>query len=96
MQTARAGMRSAETQIAVSAHNLANLQTENFRPQRAHQTSLASGGSTARVDEPRAAASVSIGREVVDQVQAKTQYTASLRVLEADSDLRGQLLDILA
>lgn len=96
MQTALSGMRSAGTRIAASAHNLANLQTENFQPQRVNQTSRASGGSEARVQESGSAARVSIAQEVVAQIQAKTQYTGSLRVLDVGSEMRGQLLDILA
>ena len=43
-----------------------------------------------------AASGVDLVREVVDQIEASTQYTASLRVLEVGRDLRGSLLDVLA
>lgn len=96
MTTALSGMQSAQTRISTSAHNLANLLTRDFEPLRSDQVTRASGGSEAHVSPSGRAEPVSIAREVVDQIQASTQYTASLRVLEVGADLRGSLLDILA
>lgn len=96
MGIALSGMQSASTRVAVSAHNVANLLTEGFRPQRATQTARASGGSQAMVstaDEPEA---VDLEREIVGQIEAKTQYKASARVLRTESEMRGSLLDIFA
>ncbi|MBK7951070.1 MAG: flagellar basal body rod protein [Deltaproteobacteria bacterium] len=96
MGIALSGMRSASTRIAVSAHNVANLLTDGFRPQRATQSAQASGGSQALVstaDQPEA---VDLDREIVGQIEAKTQFKASLRVLGAEAEMRGSLLDILA
>lgn len=96
MGIALSGMQSAQTRVAVSAHNVANLLTEGFHPQRAAQTSLASGGSRATVSTAPVAEPVDLDREVVDQIVAKTQYAASARVLGVELDLKGSLLDILA
>lgn len=93
---ALSGMRSAQTRVAVSAHNVANLLTEGFRPQRAVQTSLAAGGSQAMVATSPAPEPVSLEREIVDQIVAKTQFKASARVLDVELEMRGSLLDILA
>ena len=87
---------SAETRIGVSAHNVANLLTGDFRPQRATQTSLSSGGSRAHIDQTTKPAPVQLEREVVDQIEARTQYTASARVFQVGAELSGTLLDILA
>ena len=93
---ALSGMRSAQTRVSVSAHNVANLLTQDFRPQRAVQTSLASGGVEAMVATSPTAEPVSLEREIVDQIVAKTQFKASARVLDADFEMRGSLLDMLA
>ncbi len=93
---ALSGMRSAQTRVAVSAHNVANLLTQDFRPQRAVQTSRAGGGAEASVATSPAPESVSLEREIVDQIVAKTQFKASARVLDAELEMRGSLLDILA
>lgn len=93
---ALSGMQSAQTRVAVSAHNVANLLTEDFRPQRVVQTSLASGGSTARVEQSRGRSEVSLASEIVGQIQASAQYSASARVFAVGSEIRGQLLDLFA
>ncbi len=96
MQIARSGLQSAGTRLATSAHNVANLLTRDFEPLRADSVSLAGGGVETRVSGSGAASGVDLVREVVDQIEASTQYTASLRVLEVGRDLRGSLLDVLA
>ncbi|HEB90369.1 MAG TPA: flagellar basal body rod protein [Deltaproteobacteria bacterium] len=93
---ALSGMQSAEARIGVSAHNVANLLTGDFRPQRVEQVSRASGGSEARVRQADRREPVRLEREVVDQILARTQYTASARVFSVGAELSGTLLDILA
>lgn len=93
---ALSGMRSAGTRVAVSAHNVANLLTDGFRPQRVVQTAQASGGSQAAVATSSSPAPVELEREIVGQIEAEAQFKASARVLEVGLELRGSLLDILA
>lgn len=93
---ALSGMQSASTRVTVSAHNVANLLTRDFRPQRAEQTAQASGGSSASVRQSARPEPVSLEREIVGQIEARTQYTASARVFAVGAEMRGQLLDILA
>ena len=96
MGIALSGMQSAQTRVAVSAHNVANLLTDGLRPQRAVQTSLASGGSRAMVQTAVSPEPVELDREIVEQIVAKAQFEASARVLGVDLELKGSLLDILA
>lgn len=91
---ARSGMQSAERRIAVSAHNVANLLTDDFRPQRAVQTSRPGGGSSTRVETAARPERVSLAREVVGQIEAGTQYSASARVFAVGAEMRGQLVDL--
>ncbi|MAG31900.1 MAG: flagellar basal body rod protein [Deltaproteobacteria bacterium] len=93
---ALSGMQSASTKVAVSAHNLANLLTEDFRPQRATQTAQPGGGSHTTVLQSSRPEPVGIAREVVSQIQASSQYGASAKVFKVGAEMRGQLLDILA
>ena len=92
---ALSGMQSAGVRVAVSAHNLANLTTEDFRPQRSVQSALPGGGSQARVQQSDRPAPVSIAREVVGQIQASVQYDASARVFAVGADMKGSLVDLL-
>ncbi len=88
------GMQSAGTRVAVSAHNVANLLTEDFRPQRAVQSSVPGGGSRTRVQQSDRPEPVSIAREVVGQIEASVQYSASARVFQVGAEMRGSLVDL--
>ncbi|MCA9502758.1 MAG: flagellar basal body rod protein [Myxococcota bacterium] len=90
------GMQSATTRVAVSAHNVANLLTKDFRPLRADQVSEPGGGARAVVTQAADPEPVGLAREVVDQKLASLQYGASARVFQVGAEMRGQLLDILA
>jgi flagellar hook protein FlgE len=96
MGIALSGMQSAQTRVAVSAHNVANLLTDGFRPQRAVQTSVAAGGSQASVATTASPEPVRLEQEIVDQIVAKNQYRASARVLGVSAEMRGSLLDLFA
>ncbi len=96
MGIALSGMQSAQTRVAVSAHNVANLLTDGFRPQRVMQTSAPSGGSQASVTTAPSPEPVSLEQEIVDQIVSKTQYAASARVLGVVAEMRGSLFDLFA
>ncbi len=96
LTVAASGMRSAELRLAASAHNVANLGTASFRPLRATQVSLASGGSAAQVRQERDPREVDLAREIVDQMTASLQFEASARVVDVAAKTRGTLLDLLA
>jgi flagellar hook-associated protein FlgK len=90
------GMQSAQTRVAVSAHNVANLLTEDFRPQRVLQTSVAGGGSQTAIETSPTLEPVSLDQEMIDQIVSKAQFKASARVVDVGLEMRGSLLDILA
>ncbi len=90
------GIRSAHVGVAAAAHNLANLNTRDFRPVRAVQQSAPGGGSLARVERAPEPESVDIGRELVSMELASAQARASARVAEAERDALGSLFDALA
>ena len=89
------GMHAAGVRLAASAHNVANLTNAGFYPVRTVQTDLANGGSTARIERAARPAPVNLVRETAELSRAALQYTASLRLVAVDADLRGQLADLL-
>ena len=93
---AMSGMHTAEVRLAASAHNVANLTNEDVRPVRTVQSDIAGGGSTARIERAESPALVDLARETVELSRARLQYTASLRLVAVEADLRGQLADLLA
>ncbi len=93
---ALSGLGSSTTRQAVSAHNVANLLTEDFRPLRTEQAERQGGGSEARVSQAEDPAPVELSHEIVEQIRARVQFEASLGVLRTSSELTGQLVDLLA
>lgn len=96
LSIARSGMQSAQVRLRNSAHNVANVVTQDFKNHRTVQMTQAGGGSRAstRIDsEPR---EVSLTNEFVEQSLASFQFKASARVVQTDLDLKGSLLDAFA
>ncbi len=90
------GITSATKRIEAASHNVANLQTEQFHPVRVKQSARAAGGSVAETEVAAEPAPVSLEREFIESDSAAVQATASARVVKADLDLLGSLLDILS
>jgi len=93
---ASSGLHSAQVRMRNSAHNVANLATQDFHNHRTLQTQRAGGGSvaTTRIDERPG--EVSLAREAVEQSRAKFQFQASARLFAVDREMKGTLLDALA
>lgn len=92
---ALSGMQAAQTQLRASAHNVANLQTDNFRRQEVQQTARSQGGVDTEVVRA-AGLGPDLVRDVVDQLQAKNAFLANLAVFKASDKLAGALLDTRA
>jgi len=89
---ALSGMHAAQTQLDVSAHNVANLSTEGFKRQEVVQTEQAGGGVSAAVTRsPMQGASLET--DVVSQLQAKNAFLANLAVFKTSNAMAGALLD---
>lgn len=96
LSTALSGISAANERLRASAHNVANLQTAGFRPQRIEQATQAElGGVSTRVMQQQGA-EVSAERELVEQRAATYSYVANLRVLQTQLRAEGSLLDIQA
>jgi len=93
---ALSGISSATRVRNASSHNVANFLTEDFRPLRSHQIERQGGGSevlTERADQPQP---VDLAAEFVRSDVASVQAKASLRLIDAELKLTGELIDILA
>lgn len=89
---ALSGMNAAQTQLQASAHNIANMNTADFRRQQVTQAAQAQGGVTASVGTANVAGSALL-TDVVTQLQAKHAFIANLAVFKTQDKLAGALLD---
>jgi flagellar basal body rod protein FlgC len=91
---ALSGLAAAQLGLQVSAHNIANLNTADFRRQQAIQSADPSGGvgtSLRQAAQPGG----SLEADVVDQLEAKNAFLANLAVFRAQDRMAGSLLDAL-
>lgn len=99
-QIGLSGMQAAQTRLNVTAHNVANVQTEGFQRQRVEQTANAeTGGVTARVTRPETATGQNVDalvEDMVEQKMAKNTYLANLQTVKTEQEMMGNLLDIQA
>lgn len=94
-----AGLRAAETRVAVRAQNIVNWQSENYRPLAPVQTSQGSG-PVVKVTRPAELSGnfpyVDLAFEIVDMNLAKHAYRASAQIIRTADEMQKTLLDALA
>ncbi len=104
---AQSGLLAATARLDVSAHNVANLLTDGFRPLRVDSAEAAGGGVTttawrppdpaaeSRADRALVAASgTDLLTEQVAQQQAAAAYRANLATLKTADELQATLLGL--
>lgn len=89
---ALSGMNAAQTQLNVSAHNVANLSTEGFKRQQTVQTEQPDGGVKTSVTRSPVEGNA-LEADVVSQLQAKNAFLANLAVFKTSNQMAGALLD---
>lgn len=93
--TSVSGMKAARTRLEVSAVNIANLGSEEYRRREVSARALPDGGvsvSVGMASQPGPA----LVEDVVAQLAAKNQFLANLAVFRASMHRSGSLLDIAA
>ncbi len=89
------GMNAAKSRLAVSADNVANANTPDYRAKQVNQASQAEGGVRVQVSQA-AAESVSLEQEAVNQQIASYDFKANAKLLRVQQELDKSLLDIQA
>ncbi len=94
LQNAASAVRAHTRGLLVSAHNLANLQTDDFEPSSTVYLSNASGSVQASV-APSGAEQPDIPTEMVNMASSRRAIEANLAVIRASDKTLGVLLDIV-
>lgn len=90
--TALSGLRAAQVALDVSASNVANQSTPDYRRQELVQTTQAGGGVEASVRSSSVEGSA-LETDLVNQLQAKNAFLANLAVFKTSAKMAGALLD---
>lgn len=90
-------MKAFGTSLEATAHNLANMSTEGYRPLR---TVLGEGpagqGVEAQVSRISGAGGVDVAREMVDMMVAERGFSANATMLRSAEETTGALLNLIA
>lgn len=89
---ALSGMNAAQASLNSSAHNIANVNTPNFRREEIVQSAQAGGGVTG-ARQQASVEGASLQADVVTQLQAKNAFLANLAVFKTSNQMAGALLD---
>jgi len=92
---ALSGMNAAQTALNASAHNVANVNTPDFRRQEVLQTSQTGGGVSSSLTTADKVGSA-LETDVVTQLQAKNSFLANLAVFKTSDKIAGAMLDMSA
>ena len=91
---ASSGLQAADLRLRVSAHNIANMNTPGFAPQRVSEAAAGPlSGVSAQVvqgDQP----GVSLEQEAIEQMAAKLAFKANVFVLRTYQETMGTLLHV--
>lgn len=89
---AQSGLNAAQRRMGSSAHNIANVETDNFHREEVTQEAVAEGGvksSIRRAPVPGEA----LNKDLVEQKSAGYAFDANLKVIQTEKKMMGQLLD---
>ena len=95
------GMQAAQTQLDVSAGNIANAQTENYQRRDVVQSSSPDGGVTTTIATAgapnggtKSSVDASLTTDIVTELQSKNAFLANLAVFKTADKMAGTLLDV--
>lgn len=108
VDTAASGIAAAQRKLEVSAHNIANLNTDEFKKGRVSQEESVTGGvetHVGRVSErghvrqtPEGdlveGSNVNLAEEMVTLLEAEHSLKANINALETADEMERSLLDI--
>jgi flagellar hook protein FlgE len=96
------GLRAHELMSAVAADNVANVNTAGYRAKSVDLAASPNGGVEVTAvgdrrdgDVPEGFADVDLAEETATQIVAELGYSASARVIRAQDEVSGALIDIV-
>lgn len=89
---ALSGIHAASLRLDTAAHNVANIETPDFRRQQTLQRTLEPVGVATSVTQSDTMGAA-LERDLVDQQAASYEYMAALGVIRTENRMMGSLLD---
>ncbi len=96
INNASSAIRAHSRSLLVSAHNTANVFTDDFQPQRNVLTENPGGGVSSRVETVENVDGVSLVEEAINQQTSQRAIEANLAVIRTADKTLGILIDIIS
>lgn len=110
IHTALSGLAAYAKQVEVTAHNVANVNTDGFKKSRTEFVSMPTGGVLPVVQKDESGgptvlyntysptlvelSNVDLGEETLNQILAQRGFEANLNTLKTADEMLGTILDI--
>jgi flagellar hook protein FlgE len=91
---ALSGLQAHNVMFAATANNIANVNTEGYKPQQVNVAAAPTGGVDV-VSISEGEGPVNLVKEIPASITHEVAYTALARVIETDQQLSGALIDML-
>jgi len=91
---ALSGLNAYESKLNVTANNVANLNTENFKPSEATANDNAGQGVYVTISKS-ATQEVDLSKEMVDLTTSKNGFEANLKTIKAADEMTKSIIDIV-
>ncbi len=93
LSIASTGLQAAGAQLSVTANNIANADTPNYKPRRADLVELSGGGvGVGSISEK--SGEVDLPTEMVNLIKEKSLYNANAAVVKTADRMLGSVLDL--
>lgn len=91
---AQSGIEAYNTKMEVTANNVANVNSEDFKASRVTMKEDRNGGVKAEIAQT--ADRVDISREAVEMLSTATGFKANLKVIKSSDEMAQSLLNIIS
>jgi len=79
-----------------TAHNIANVNTDNFRALETNMQDQVNGGVSAQTTRSQVEDRVDLSKEVVNMMIAETGIKANIKALKSAHETQKSVIDIIA
>lgn len=93
---ANSGLQAAQLRLDSASHNVANMNTPQFRRQEVHQQSVEPQGGVQASLQRSSVEGASLEQDVVEQMAATYAFKANIATLKTADQMMGSLLNVKA
>ena len=95
VNSAQSALKAYSDALSVTANNVANINTPDFKPAEANMNEGEDGGVYVTLSQ-NSQAGTDIAKETVDMITTEEGFKANTHTLQASEEMTKKLIDIIA